>query len=937
MADTLPPIVVALRATIGDFKAKMGEAAAETKSFGDKSKSNFDAVGQVGKVALAGIAGGALAIGGESLKMGISFQEATTRLVTGAGESDANLELVRQGILKMAPAVGQGPEALATAMFTVESAGMHGADGLAVMQAAAEGAKVGGADMTVVANGLTTAMTDYRLSSDQAATTTSKLVETVAHGKTTMAELSGSLSAVLPTAQAAGVGLDQVLGAMATMTGEGISAQQSAQDLSSTISSLSAPSAVMSKAMGQLGINSTDLSANMGKIGLTGTLQTLSDTITSQMGPDGLVLQDSLNQSKLAAGSAKTMIDSLPESLRSVATAYLNGTTTAGDFATAFKGQDSITADLGKQFKKTADQANGFSNQLKSGKGAAATYNAEMSQMTGGVTGLHVALALTNDNQATFDDNVKGIGEASAQADGHVKGWAETQADLGTKIAQAKAGVQAMGVSIGMALIPYVEDAISIGTEWAHYLGDHQDVLLAIAGVIGGALVTAIGVYVTNLTIAGVKSVIEFAKMVAGAAAWAADMTASAVLASADFVAAMIPMLASAVATGIGMVVAFWPIILAVGAIAIAAYELYTHWDTVWGFIKQIASDVWGFLRPIFSAIVDTGLALITTAVSDLETAWSAVWGAVTSATSAVWGVIQPILYDVVQLGLIPVKIEIALLKAAFEIGWALIKLVVRESWSVIKAVFDEVVDVGLAGIRLGLSLLSTVWNATWGAITAVASAAWNDVIHPIFETIVGVGMAGIRIGLQFLSDTWNTIWGGITSVVSSVWSFLSPIFNAVVSTGMGGIHAGLDALSSAWNAVWGSVMGAVSSAWNFIRPILDSIQSGIHDVINAVSSVTNVIGSISGGISGALNGIPGFAGGVDNFSGGTPTNKVASMLGSGRPVGNGGGGGGGVTNIVHVHVAGGIYGPGGEAALVDVVHDGLLRKQTRGSLGLAS
>jgi TP901 family phage tail tape measure protein len=907
VADTLPPIVVALRATIGDFKAKMGEAAAETKSFGDKSKSNFDAVGQVGKVALAGIAGGALAIGGESLKMGISFQEATTRLTTGAGESEANLEMVRQGILKMAPAVGQGPEALATAMFTVESAGYHGADGLAVMQAAAEGAKIGGADMTVMANGLTTAMTDYHIPTAQAADVTSKLIETVSRGKTTMGDLSASLSAVLPTAAAAGVGLDQVMGAMATMTGEGISAQQSAQDLSSTISSLSAPTAVMSKAMGQLGINSTDLSANMGKIGLTGTLQTLSDTITSQMGPDGLVLQDSLNQSKLAAQSAATMIKSLPEPLQAVATAYQAGTTTAKDYAAAFKGQDSVTADLGKQFKKTADQANGFSQQLKSGKGAAATYNAEMSAMTGGVTGLHVALALTGENQATFDDNVKGIGEAAQQADGHVKGWAETQADLGTKIDQAKAGVQAMGVSIGMALIPWVEKAITIGTEWMGYLKDHQGLLIGLAGVIGGGLAVAIAAYVAHLAMAAGKTVVEFAKMIGAgvkwvaehtvqlatwiaqstaafatwvaeqtasvaesaalwamyaaewiaeqsatlatwvaesaasaaewvatqaaalvesavsAAVWSASILAASAAAVAGWLVDMAVMVASSIASAAAIILPFLPLIVTIGAIGIAAYELYTHWDQVWGFIKQIASDVWDFLKGVFDALVQGGLWVIKTEVQGLETVWSAVWSGIQSAVSGVWGFLKGIFDDIVQGGLWVVKTEIQ--------G---------------------------------------------------------------FETV------------------WNTVWNGIQSTVSAVWSVISGIF--------------------------GSISGAIS---------------GVMGAIGSIASAASGVGSVLGALH-----IPGFAGGVTNFSGGfamvgeegpelvklpggsdvIPTPAVMAMSGTGRTLPSGGGGGSPSSDGVHVHFHGPVYGgPSGMQEVAEMIRTQLLQTKARsGSLGLA-
>ena len=61
------------------------------------------------------------------------------------------------------------------------------------------------------------------MSANQATDVTSQLVETVAQGKTHMEDLAGSMSKVLPTASSLHVSFKDVTGAMATMTGEGIS------------------------------------------------------------------------------------------------------------------------------------------------------------------------------------------------------------------------------------------------------------------------------------------------------------------------------------------------------------------------------------------------------------------------------------------------------------------------------------------------------------------------------------------------------------------------------------------------------------------------------------------------------------------------------------------------------------------------------------------
>ena len=449
------------------MSAKVDEAST-------KSSGSFGRMAAAGKVAVLGIAAGAAVVGVEAVKSAAQYQTLTTQLVTGAGESSSALKQVSDGMLKLAPQVGTGPDALAKSMFLVESAGYHGAEGLTVLKAASEDAKVGGADATVVANGLTTALTDYGLGADKAATVASQLNATVAAGKTNMQDLSSSLSTVLPSAAAAHLGLEQVLGAMGTMTAEGISAQQAANNLNGTIAALSNPSAVASKAMGQMGINSVDLQKNLGKYGLDGTLAQLTDAITAHMGPAGLVLQSSFNQSQLAAQSAQEELGKLPTSLQSIGKELLAGTITQKQWSAALKEQPVLVANLGKEFATSAKSANGFSDQLKAGKGSASTFNGIMSEMTGGQTGLQTALALSGAHMGTFASNIKTIGGTAADAKGNVQGWAETTKDFSFKVDQAKAYLQSMAIIIGQrAGQHFTASRIPLLAVWGRWDAEH--------------------------------------------------------------------------------------------------------------------------------------------------------------------------------------------------------------------------------------------------------------------------------------------------------------------------------------------------------------------------------------------------------------------------------------------------------------------------------
>ena len=90
----------------------------------------------------------------------------------------------------MAGKVGVSADDLAKGMYLIESAGYHGADALKVLQASAEGAKVGMADQADVANALTTVLKDYHLSAADAAGVTGQMVAAVASGKMHMGDFA---------------------------------------------------------------------------------------------------------------------------------------------------------------------------------------------------------------------------------------------------------------------------------------------------------------------------------------------------------------------------------------------------------------------------------------------------------------------------------------------------------------------------------------------------------------------------------------------------------------------------------------------------------------------------------------------------------------------------------------------------------------------------
>lgn len=142
-----------------------------------------------------------------------------------------------------------------------------------------------------------------------------------------------------------------------------------------------------------------------------------------------------------------------------------------------------------------------------------------------------------------------------------VKGGAAAFGDtFRGKIASAKAGLEDMGEKIGKVLIPIILNVIKVGQQWADYLGKHKPLLIAIAAIIGGPVLVAIGAYIVS-------------------------------------------MVSAAIAT----IAAMWPILLiiaAIGLLVAAILWLVNNWSAVVKFVTGMWANVGSFFKTVGDAIV---------------------------------------------------------------------------------------------------------------------------------------------------------------------------------------------------------------------------------------------------------------------------------------------------------------------------------------------
>ena len=114
----------------------------------------------------------------------------------------------------------KAPEA-AKALYSIVSAGHDGADGMKILEVSAKAAVGGLTETETAADAITTILNAYKMSAEEAGTVSDQLFTTVRLGKTTFGELGASIAQVAPIAAAYGISIDQVLGAVASLTKQG--------------------------------------------------------------------------------------------------------------------------------------------------------------------------------------------------------------------------------------------------------------------------------------------------------------------------------------------------------------------------------------------------------------------------------------------------------------------------------------------------------------------------------------------------------------------------------------------------------------------------------------------------------------------------------------------------------------------------------------------
>ena len=872
--------------------AKNDEAAASTTAVKDASEAGGISLGTMGKV--AGITALGLGVAAAVMvKAAGNFQSSTTHLVTDAGESASKLAMVQAGILNVSTATGTAASDVTTAMYHIESGGMHAQEGLNVLKVAAEGAKVGNADLGTVSQTLVGTLNAYYGSTMNAGNATQRstsmmneLIAIVGSGDMTMQQLASSISSVAPIASKAGISLAQVGGAIATMTSQNMSANQATQDLAHTISALQNPSSIQTAEMAQLGLSSTKVSQNLGKEGLTGTIATLTGAITSHMGPAGTVLMNAFNQSKTASADANTMLSKLPASIQSVAKGYLDGTVSYNTWYAATKSLPLVARTMADQFASTAGKAHGFNSILAAGGPAAQTYSAALSKMMGGQMGLNTALMLSGKNQGTFDKNAATAARAAAAGGSAVQNWAAIQGTFNQKVDVAKTGIENTGIAIGTALLPAVTSVLSAITrviipiaEWtAKHRTLTEVIFVSVTAIAAVIAVIAIAKKAFDAVSGAVKTVQATLKALGIISKETADTQA----ASAESAAAAQESSsaeASAAMTADAEEVA--------AANDEAAAESSASWltaateqiATAAGWVAEQAVKVASVVASNVAAAATTAGAWV--AAGAQQVAGAAVWVAQTVAKVAV------IVASNVAGAAVTLAAWVAA-NAAMLLGIALIVAAVVAAVLLIVKYWKQISDAAKEAFDFVIQIAETVFDwvkAHWPLLLAIllgpfAVAALEIAAH--YKQI----LKAVSDAIDWVKSNWPRLLEILTEPIDSAVTWIEQRFDQIRS----GAASLVGDLVHFFTTLPSRIIGALGNVGSMLFGAGEKIIQGlINGIENMVGSVGSAIGSIASTIKSFLPFSPAKRGPLSGA--GDPSNSgksIAKKLAQGITAGKG-------------------------------------------------
>lgn len=382
---------------------------------------------------VAAVGAAAVKIGKDAFEFSNSFGSAMLEVKTISAAAQQDFDGLSDKILELSTLpIKDDAVGLSQAMYQIVSAGHDGADGLKVLEVAAKAATGGVTDTMTAADGLTTVMNAWGKGAADVEQISDLMFTTVKLGKTTMGELSSSISQVAPLASSMGVSMEEVFAATASITKQGVPTAQAMTQIRSALTSLNdvlgdgwSKTMTFQEALGKVremsGGSQVELKNMMGRMEGVNAVLALTGDKAAGTADDLAAMGDSAGA---AADAFAIMSESTDVKLQQASNNWKKAIKGIGDqlvlatdgladfFNTAMTGTDA----LGDNFEGIGESVDSFSDRMKVMKSEGSNF---VSALFGAVTKSNESIQKVVDEEKaeaqSTKDNIKAIQDEYAR------------------------------------------------------------------------------------------------------------------------------------------------------------------------------------------------------------------------------------------------------------------------------------------------------------------------------------------------------------------------------------------------------------------------------------------------------------------------------------------------------------------------------------------
>lgn len=806
--------VFELYATIGikmdEFERGLNSAKEKFDGFSEKLSKAGETMSNVGGTLTKGITLPLAGLGTAAGKMYMGFEDSMAKVNTIADTSQVPLDELQRAILALSNQTGISSSEIANNVYDAISAGQKTGDAVNFVKNSTKLAKAGFAEAGDALDILTTIMNAYGLEADKVTDVSDMLIQTQNLGKTTVGQLASAMGKVIPTAKAQGVELDDLSGAYAVMTANGVATAETTTYLNSMLNEL-------------------------GKQGTTASKAFAAGTEHIKAG--GLSMKEAMD----SGWELTDVLSVLDEQ------AFLTGTSISNMFGSAEAGKAAAVLwdnaeKLNESVEKMRESTGSTEIAFEKLQTKSVVIEKAINQLKNTIIDLGGAL------MQTLAPMIESASEKIASFAEWFSGLSEETKNFIVTIGLVAAAVGPVLIVIGKIITALT----TIGGAISTVVGVVTSGITSIIGIgskLMGGIQSLFALIMAHPVVAVVTAIIaavvllwnnceEFRNAVG--AIWEAIV---------GFFTGAWESIKAAWGNTREFFASIWEGIQGVfqgvaeffGGIFQAAAELV---QTVWSAIVDFFSGIWQGIQSVFTTVAEVLGGFFQAAAEAVQAAWSAV----VEFFSGIWQGIQNVFSVVAEVlgGFFSAAWE------AIQSAWSAVAEFFSGIWEGIKAVFEPVAEV-LGGF------FKAAWEAVQGAWEAAKEffGGIADGIHAAFEAVT-----------QFLGDAffaaWEIIsgaWGAAVEFFSGIWDGITGVFGAVAewfgdifSKAWDAITAVWDGVTEFFSGVWEDIKGVFSDVWEAFKNIGSNIVSGIKDGV--MGAWDSFWGWLSGKVGGIIDGV---------------------------------------------------------------------------------